>query len=149
MPPNLEPVYCVAALLAFVIAALLLGALWRHFQPREEFTPEESAALRRQGNVLGCGIISVWLFGGLLWGLSRLIPELTPYTLPLVMIDVFVVFIVAGAYLSIRSIRDRISIFRGRRQPFPRGDKAVSDGMGALVMIGVILVVVLFVITMK
>jgi hypothetical protein len=155
MPPDLEPIYCVAALLAFVLVDVFAMIIWRRFQPREEFTSEESEALRRQGNVFGCGIMSIWLLGGLSWGVSQLVPGSTETLKLLVQGAFFIVTIGIGIYLGISAIKDRITIFRwregwlwGRRQHL-RGEDAEMTGAQLLIVIGAVLLIVWVIITAK
>jgi hypothetical protein len=136
----LAPYLCIGPLLLFVLI-ILLGMLFsgRLGRPPEGYSPEEQQALVRQGNALGLPVIVLFVLGGLCIGLKWLFQTINVSSADWMVSFVSLFFVVAimGAviYVAISSMKNGISIMRGRGQrEYPQGGNAVWAGISFLII---------------
>lgn len=141
MPNDWTPIFCGSVFLVIALSFIVLGVIWERARRKEEepLTTEQAEAVRKQGDALGIAFFATVILGAALWGIAQVFPAFENQ-IPLIFQPiVFIVYIVAGIYISLSSIRNQVSMFRGRWTGYPKGEEAVSGGIGLLVVIGVIL----------
>ncbi len=144
MPNDWTPIFCVSAFLVIALTLIIVMVIWeRRTRIEQEFTSEQTDALRRQGNMVGGAFFVMVILGLLLNFIAWVFPGIKDQ-IPVIMQPILTILgLGVGFYLGISAIKHEVSILRGRGQrKYPQGQAAVTTGIGILAIIGVILYII-------